>query len=661
MDKYDILGSLGEGSFGRVYKAKRNTDGIFVALKVISKRGRSVKELKGFRRECEIQRDLNHPNVIKMLDSFETDNEIVVITEFAHKELNKLLGKTGYLSEDKVQPIVWDLVSALFYLHSNRVLHRDLKPQNILIDAKNHAKLCDFGFARNMSTGTHVLTSIKGTPLYMAPELMEEQPYDFKADLWSLGCIIYELLVGTPPFCTNSILHLIRLIRHEEIQWPTFISENCISFLKGLLQKNPAKRMAWDQILSHSFVKSHIYICKSIGKLPLTSSSPIMCHAKQQQKMEILNKKRIKTGPVTQNIFSSNENKSEFYVQNNNSMSDDLKKLSLKTKNVEAGQANSTDSIKTLAKVFGSTANLIEDNHPIESDEWIVFLKKNIQEIQNGEMTSLTQAKLASIIVSPLRNNNSSPKVLTYIARLMSIPFVLRGVMDDMLNQIQKVYLEVKLVPNLVYASKLLLKNNIEDNSCTNTPSPSYSPLPSALENYKQFLDLSEDDLEALEYIFLLISHLIYKNDEFIMQFCDSVVVLNVYVMLKLLLLIAKKNIRIVLNTIAVLIQMLRKSPENQDIIEKILLNESNHQDLKPICFVELLRHNDYLLRERTCFLLLFMCRNLQENTIRLFWNEKVRETLEALMFDSIDTVRNAAEVTVEDLKQRSYYNTIIE
>ncbi|KAJ8932532.1 hypothetical protein NQ318_000649 [Aromia moschata] len=230
MEKYEVIGTLGEGSFGRVYKAKQISDGTFVALKVISKRGRSAKELKGFRRECEIQRDLHHPNIIQMLDSFETENEIVVITEFAHKVLTTVLGKEGYLPEERVQPIVWDLVSALYYLHSNRVLHRDLKPQNILLDLKNRAKLCDFGFARNMSTGTHVLTSIKGTPLYMAPELIDEQPYDYNADLWSLGCIIYELLLGTPPFCTASILHLIRLIRHEQIQWPTFLSENCTSF-----------------------------------------------------------------------------------------------------------------------------------------------------------------------------------------------------------------------------------------------------------------------------------------------------------------------------------------------------------------------------------------------------------------------------------------------
>ena len=150
--------------------------------------------------------------------------------------------------------------------------------------------MCDFGFARNMSTGTHVLTSIKGTPLYMAPELIEEQPYDYKADLWSLGCIMYELLVGAPPFCTASILHLIRLIRHEQIQWPTFVSENCISFLKGLLQKDPVKRITWEEIKNHSFVKGHILICGDSTNMPLTGPlSESTLEVKEQQRKEQLN------------------------------------------------------------------------------------------------------------------------------------------------------------------------------------------------------------------------------------------------------------------------------------------------------------------------------------------------------------------------------------
>ncbi|KAJ3644363.1 hypothetical protein Zmor_027028 [Zophobas morio] len=290
MDRYEVIKLLGEGSFGRVYKAKVIADSSFVALKVICKARRSNKEIIGLRRECEIQRNLHHPNIIQMLDSFETASEIVVVTEFAQKELNNLLGKEGYLSEERASPIIWDLVSALFYLHSHRVLHRDLKPQNILIDSTSRAKLCDFGFARNMSTGTHVLTSIKGTPLYMAPELIEEQPYDYKADLWSLGCIMYELLVGAPPFCTASILHLIRLIRHEQIQWPTFVSENCISFLKGLLQKDPVKRITWEEIKNHSFVKGHILICGDSTNMPLTGPlSESTLEVKEQQRKEQLN------------------------------------------------------------------------------------------------------------------------------------------------------------------------------------------------------------------------------------------------------------------------------------------------------------------------------------------------------------------------------------
>ncbi|XP_015605480.1 serine/threonine-protein kinase fused [Cephus cinctus] len=284
MEKYEVLGQVGEGSFGQVYKAKKRADGDIVAFKVIRKRGRSFKELKSLRQECEIQRHLHHPNIVQMLDSFETENEIVVVTEYADKELYEILGKAGRLSEERTQVIACDLVSALYYLHSNRVLHRDLKPQNVLLEANGVAKLCDFGFARSMSTGTHVLTSIKGTPLYMAPELIEECPYDHNADLWSLGCIVYELIVGTPPFQTTSILHLVRLIRFEAVKWPDFISPNCKSFLQGLLQKDPLQRLTWPELLDHPFVKDRILIVGGAVPTPFTTPlSASQARAKQQQ------------------------------------------------------------------------------------------------------------------------------------------------------------------------------------------------------------------------------------------------------------------------------------------------------------------------------------------------------------------------------------------
>lgn len=167
-----------------------------------------------------------------MLESFETKHDLVVVTEFACIDLHRYMEKNGYLPEDKGQQLICDLVSALYYLHSNRILHRDIKPQNVLLDEDLRGKLCDFGLARNMTMSTHMLTSIKGTPLYMAPELLEEKPYDHLADIWSLGCIAYECLIGYPPFTTTSIFHLIKIIKKNEVTYPGYLSKPCRSFLQ---------------------------------------------------------------------------------------------------------------------------------------------------------------------------------------------------------------------------------------------------------------------------------------------------------------------------------------------------------------------------------------------------------------------------------------------
>ena len=282
MGRYKVLEGIGEGSFGKVFRGECRETQQVVALKFIPKHLKGDTELSSLRRECEIQRGLFHPNIVLMLDSFETEHEIVAVSEYVPQQLCALLQAHGPMAESVVTPIACNLVSALYYLHSHRIVHRDIKPQNILLTDTGLAKLCDFGFSKKMEINTYVLESIKGTPLYMAPELIEQQPYDQKADLWSLGCILFELLTGRPPFCTNSIVHLIEMVRSKPVNWPSGCSTYCTNFLQGLLQKDQEKRLEWPNVLQHPFVSAGITIVPHNPRIA-TLTMPLT-HSQQQVK-----------------------------------------------------------------------------------------------------------------------------------------------------------------------------------------------------------------------------------------------------------------------------------------------------------------------------------------------------------------------------------------
>uniref|UniRef100_A0A0X3PRP8 non-specific serine/threonine protein kinase n=1 Tax=Schistocephalus solidus TaxID=70667 RepID=A0A0X3PRP8_SCHSO len=215
--------------------------------------------------------------------------QVVAVTDYAEGDLFQIIEDDGRLPEDVIRSISGQLVSALFYLHAHRILHRDMKPQNILLGHGGVVKLCDFGFARAVGSTTLVITSIKGTPLYMSPEIVEERPYDHTADLWALGCILYELFAGTPPFYTNSIFKLVRMIIHDKVRWPEGMSAHFKSFLSGLLQKDPRQRLQWPELLEHPFVVDLIEVSPATMRLnspftrPLTASQNLEKERQKQQ------------------------------------------------------------------------------------------------------------------------------------------------------------------------------------------------------------------------------------------------------------------------------------------------------------------------------------------------------------------------------------------
>ncbi|XP_053657856.1 serine/threonine-protein kinase fused-like [Anopheles marshallii] len=769
MEKY-VLGELiGEGSFGKVYKAVEKYTATPVAIKIINKRGRSGRELKGLRGECEIQRNLKHPNIIRMLNSFETNNEIIVVTEYAKTDLHSLL-RDGSLEEPKTQRITFNLVSALYYLHSHRILHRDLKPQNILLDRNMCAKLCDFGFARNMTMGTHVLTSIKGTPLYMAPELLEAKPYDHHADLWSLGCIIYEMLAGEPPFSSTSMIHLVRLIRHQYIKWPSFLTSNCISFVQGLLERDPSKRISWTRILNHPFVKGHIVtvdenVPQSPFTHPLTASQS---REKNNQAQKMMNKGKINKTPQTvscdedlttskdsiyvmlqsdieyqetdtdectnyiktgedsltnvvnltfqeqvNNFYDActgeQQTRAILFLENPNlavnrfndnfpimslhqnglelqtskeyvsqgcvgSQEPERRKLSQSIDNFSMRIESGIEAFNQNPAMFRMSSALVvaeenqrekvpekftpsllpgwdscdeSQNPPIENEEWLAFLQRSIQEVLDGEMESLKQQNFVCIIVAPLRNRRASAKVVENVAHLLSLPLAI-STPPTILRDIINVYGELKLVPNLVYASKLLCNKRFHEDSLSNESQPGMSVNPS-MYSVCHVSTLDNDEIKTLIAVYDLICYLIHLGDMFLSQFCDAIEILGAKELFVNFIAAAHVNheyVRLVCSLLALLNCALRELPENAEIIEQIVFHEN-------VNFTLLLKHDNAFLRLRTCMLIRilarFSCLAMQKR-----WANEIKEHLEELLLDDNQDVKKEAKSAIEEFKYLS-------
>lgn len=148
------------------------------------------------------------------------------------------------------------ILNAMLELHKKRILHRDLKPQNILL--KNDViKICDFGFAKEMSASTNFLKSVKGTPLYIAPEILLNRQYNHKVDVWSFGIILFELATGHQPFYANTIHQLKPKILHESVRFPSYMDTSLRNLIDGMLQKSERRRFDWQQVKNHKFFTDH--------------------------------------------------------------------------------------------------------------------------------------------------------------------------------------------------------------------------------------------------------------------------------------------------------------------------------------------------------------------------------------------------------------------
>eukprot|EP01104_Vermistella_antarctica_P004139 TRINITY_DN14648_c1_g1_i1.p1 TRINITY_DN14648_c1_g1~~TRINITY_DN14648_c1_g1_i1.p1 ORF type:complete len:366 (+),score=135.55 TRINITY_DN14648_c1_g1_i1:47-1099(+) len=260
-DFYDLGKEIGRGGFSIVVEGSHKKDGNKVAIKCIKKTMVEGDDIKLLRREIHIMKKVDHPNILKLFDVFEDDDEFYLVMELVNgKELFDKIVEKGQYSEKDAAKIVNQIVSAVEYLHGNGIAHRDLKPENLLSAGDDDAeviKIADFGFSKNF--GEEKLMTSCGSPGYVAPEVLTCESYDKSVDMWSVGVIIYILLCGYPPFYADNAPALFKKIMDvkydfDDPSWDD-VSEEAKDLIRGLLVKDPKQRLTATQCLNNPWVK----------------------------------------------------------------------------------------------------------------------------------------------------------------------------------------------------------------------------------------------------------------------------------------------------------------------------------------------------------------------------------------------------------------------
>ncbi|RLN57703.1 hypothetical protein BBJ29_000432 [Phytophthora kernoviae] len=257
LDDYDVLKPIGKGKFSVVYKAIRRQDNQAVALKKIAIFDMmNLKAREKTFKEVRLVQSVRHPNIIQYLDAFVQNNELYIAFEWAEagdlkRQIRKANEKGMRFDERTIWRYFAQLCAAILYLHEARIMHRDLKPANIFLTLKGVVKVGDLGLGRYLSENTMEARSKVGTPLYMSPEVLRGESYDWKSDVWSMGCILYELAMLRSPFKSEglNLVGLFQKINKGDYQdIPDVYSEHLRRLVKRMISLTASDRPSAQEV-----------------------------------------------------------------------------------------------------------------------------------------------------------------------------------------------------------------------------------------------------------------------------------------------------------------------------------------------------------------------------------------------------------------------------
>ncbi|XP_049887138.1 serine/threonine-protein kinase polo isoform X2 [Pectinophora gossypiella] len=257
---YQRLRFFGKGGFAKCYEIQDMSNDQVYAGKIVSKKlmvKSSQKEKMA--QEISIHRSLQHKHVVGFHSFFEDSLNIYIILELCkRRSMMELHKRRKAITEPETRFYMHQILLGVQYLHSKRIIHRDLKLGNLFLDDDLHVKIGDFGLAARIEYEGERKQTLCGTPNYIAPEILTKKGHSFEVDIWSLGCIMYTLLVGKPPFETSTLKDTYKRIKQCEYRIPSSLRKPAASMIVLQLQSNPARRPSVDKLLQHEFFSSGI-------------------------------------------------------------------------------------------------------------------------------------------------------------------------------------------------------------------------------------------------------------------------------------------------------------------------------------------------------------------------------------------------------------------
>jgi len=374
---YKIGRKIGQGAFGKVNIGLHILTGRVVAIKSFKKENCNNEKINKIINERNLMKELDNKNIIRILDYFEDKDYIFIIMEYINGgNLYSLIKKRRKLQEKMAKFIFKQMISALKYIHSHNIAHRDIKLDNILLDLYNGIKICDFGIGKKLNSPDQLLTSFSGTPLYMAPEIILSEKNNgykgFPVDVWSSGIALYIMLSGQLPFKNNKN-NKNKKNKNKELEYSIVnkepkeienISDKAKDLIKGLLCKDPSKRLTCDEILKHPWLKNEDF-----------KKENMLSHLFTKNEIIMLSKTYIDYRKDKNENFKEYFNISNLYDDNNNINED---KKNNRSKSIILTPFNTM-----LSSENGNTNSIDKDNSLDNINNKIIKIENDVLEIGN--------------------------------------------------------------------------------------------------------------------------------------------------------------------------------------------------------------------------------------------------------------------------------------